>query len=39
MWSSFVITLVAAIITGPAVALSDSESKSIPTSKAQLCYL
>jgi len=39
VWSSLVFVLVAAIITALVVALSEAESRSVPPSKAQLCYL
>jgi hypothetical protein len=37
--SSLVFVLVAAIITVVVVALSEAESRIVPPSKAQLCYL
>ena len=39
VWSSLVFVLVAAIITAVVVALSEAESRSVPPSKAQLCYV
>jgi len=39
VWGSLVFVLIAAIITALVVTLSEAESRSVPPSKAQLCYL